>query len=148
MVGTSGAMRVAYRGVPPKKIPHGLWCYRVDRKRVVIGGALSDGGGLYHWLRGNLKLPKDAEAQIAKRVPGAHGLIFMPFLAGERSTGYYESAAGALLGLTSATDSIDILQAALESVAYRFAEIFDQLNSVVKCDVRTGMKNPEFQLSS
>ena len=132
MVGTSGAMRVAYSGEPPKKIPDGLWCYRVDRKRVVIGGALSDGGGLYHWLRGNLKLPKDAESQIVKRLPGAHGLTFLPFLAGERGTGYHESASGALLGLTSATDAVDILQAALESVAFRFAEILDQLNSVVK----------------
>ncbi|MEO6656292.1 MAG: FGGY family carbohydrate kinase, partial [Pyrinomonadaceae bacterium] len=35
MIGTSGAMRVAYVGEPPKKIPDGLWCYRIDRKRVI-----------------------------------------------------------------------------------------------------------------
>ena len=132
MVGTSGAMRVAYTGEPPKKIPSGLWCYRVDRNRVIIGGALSDGGGLYQWLKQNLKLPKDTDEQIAKRVPGAHGLTFLPFLAGERSTGYHEAASGSILGLTSATDTVDILQAALESVAYRFAEIFDRLSSIVK----------------
>ena len=42
--------------------------------------------------------------------------------------------------MTSSTDSIDILQAALESVAYRFAEILDQLNEVVtvKSIVATG----------
>ena len=77
MIGTSGAMRVAYAGEPPKKIPDGLWCYRVDRKRVIIGGALSDGGGLYRWLKENLNLPKDAEARIAKRIPDAHGLTFL-----------------------------------------------------------------------
>ena len=132
MIGTSGAMRVAYEGEPPKNIPQGLWCYRIDRKRVVIGGALSDGGNLYAWLKKNLKLPKDAEAQIAKRKHGEHGLTFLPFLHGERSTGYTENAKGAILGLTSATDSVDILQAALESVADRFAEIFTQLNRVVK----------------
>jgi len=125
-------MRVAYTGDPPKKIPPGLWCYRVDRKRVVIGGALSDGGGLFHWLKKNLVLPKDAAAQIAKRSPESSGLTFLPFLAGERSTGYHESARGAVLGLTSATNTVDILQAALESVAYRFAEIHDQLNTVVR----------------
>lgn len=132
MIGTSGAMRVAYRGEPPEKIRDGLWCYRIDRNRVIIGGALSDGGGLYRWLKENLKLPKDAEAIIAKRAPGAHGLTFLPFLAGERSTGYNESAHGAILGITSSTDSIDIVHAAFEAVAYRFAEILDQLNSVVK----------------
>ena len=132
MVGTSGAIRVAYAGEPPTKIPDGLWCYRIDRKRVIIGGALSDGGGLYSWLKQNLKLPKDAEEEMRRRGAAAHGLTFLPFLAGERSTGYNESATGAILGLTASHDSIDILQTAMESVAYRFAEIFDQLNSVVK----------------
>ena len=137
MIGTSGAMRVAYKGDPPAAIPSGLWCYRIDRKRVIIGGALSDGGGLYRWLKDNFRLREDddkTEAEIAKRPPDAHGLTFLPFLAGERSTGYHEDAAGAILGLRSSTDTIDIVQAALESVAYRFAEIFDQLNDV--CRVR------------
>jgi gluconokinase len=135
MIGTSGAMRVAYAGEPPENIPSGLWCYRIDRKRVVIGGALSDGGGLYRWLKDNLRLKEDddkTETEIGKREPDAHGLTFLPFLAGERSTGYHEAANGACLGLKSATDTIDIVQAALEAVAYRFAEIFDQLNDVLK----------------
>ena len=135
MIGTSGAMRVAYRGEPPRKIPNGLWCYRIDRQRIILGGALSDGGGLYQWLKENLCLRQDddkTEAEIEKREPDAHGLTFLPFLAGERGTGYNESAYGAILGLHSSTDTIDIVQAALESVAYRFAEIYDQLNDVVK----------------
>ncbi len=132
MVGTSGAMRVAYIGEPPRKIPIGLWCYRVDRKRVIVGGALSDGGGLYQWLRQTLKLPHNVDEQIAKLEPGVHGLTFLPFLAGERSTGYSEMAAGCILGICSATKPVDILQAALESVGYRFAEIFDRLCTVVE----------------
>ncbi|CAN5583679.1 gluconokinase [soil metagenome] len=135
MVGTSGAMRVAYQGKVPKEIPSGLWCYRIDRKKIIIGGALSDGGGLYRWLKDNFRLKKNddkTEVEIEKRIPDGHGLTFLPFLAGERSTGYHENARGAVLGLKSATDTIDIVQAALESVAYRFAEIYDQLNNVVK----------------
>ncbi len=135
MIGTSGAMRVAYKGDPPAKIPPGLWCYRIDRNRVIMGGALSDGGGLYRWLKDNLRLLADddkTEAEVAKRPPAGHGLVFLPFFAGERSTGYHENATGAILGLRSSTDTIDIVQAALESVAYRFAEIFDQLNSVCR----------------
>ena len=137
MIGTSGAMRVAYKGDPPDKIPDGLWCYRIDRQTVIIGGALSDGGGLYRWLKDNLRLLADdnkTEAEIAKRIPDGHGLVFLPFLAGERSTGYHESATGSIMGLRTSTDTIDIVQAALESIAYRFAEIFDQLNDV--CSIR------------
>jgi gluconokinase len=137
MIGTSGAMRVAYKGDPPDNIPDGLWCYRIDRQTVIMGGALSDGGGLYRWLKDNLRLLADdniTEAEIAKREPNGHGLVFLPFLAGERSTGYHEAATGSIIGLRTATDTIDIVQAALESIAYRFAEIFDQLNDV--CSIR------------
>lgn len=137
MIGTSGAMRVAFRGAVPEKIPDGLWCYRIDRRRVIIGGALSDGGGLYGWLKENFRIEKDddkTEKEINKRNADAHGLTFLPFLAGERGTGYHEDAHGAVLGLKTATDTIDIVQAALESVAYRFAEIYEQLTEV--CQIR------------
>jgi gluconokinase len=137
MIGTSGAMRVIYEGEPPKEIPAGLWCYRLDKKRVVIGGALSDGGGLYRWLKDALKLTgtdDEIENQIAKSAPDSHGLTFLPFLAGERSTNWNAEARGAILGLNSATDAIEIAQAALESVAYRFAAIFEQLNEI--CEIR------------
>ncbi len=130
MIGTSAAMRICYEGKPPASLPDGLWCYRVDRKRVVMGGALSDGGGLYRWLKDNLRLPANAEEQIAKRLPGSHGLAFLPFLAGERGTGYHENAAGAIIGLMMAKDPVDILQAAMESVAFRLAEVFEQLSKV------------------
>ena len=135
MIGTSGAMRVAFEGDVPKNIPKGLWCYRIDRRRVLIGGALSDGGGLYRWLKDNLNLrcsDDELETEIAKNAPDAHGLTFLPFLAGERSTGYHELAQGAILGLRSSTNAVEITQAALESVAFRFAEIYDQLNDVLK----------------
>ena len=130
MIGTSGALRVAYCGEPPKEIPSGLWCYRIDRDRVIIGGALSDGGGLYDWLNHILNLPANAERSIAKRSPAAHGLTFLPFVAGERSTGYHENARGAIAGLTGSSNSIDIAQAAMEAVGYRFAEVFDQICSI------------------
>lgn len=130
MIGTSGAMRVIYEGEPPDEIPMGLWCYRLDGKRVVIGGALSDGGGLYRWLKDNLLLTgtdDEIENQIAAMPPDGHGLTFLPFLAGERSTNWNGDATGAILGLKSATLAVEITQAALEAVAYRFAAIFEQL---------------------
>lgn len=135
MIGTSGAMRTAFKGEVPDKIPHGLWCYRVDRKRVIVGGALSDGGGLYFWLKETLKIAEvddEIEAEIGKREADSHGLTFLPFLAGERSTGYNENAKGAILGLTQHTTAVEITQAAMESVAFRFAAIIDELGTFTK----------------
>jgi gluconokinase len=134
MIGTSGAMRVAYRGAPPAKIPPGLWCYRIDESRVILGGALSDGGNLFATLVSSLNLNNGEalESQIAKRAPAGHGLTFMPFLAGERSTGYNEDARGGVIGISPTSDAIDIIRAALEGVAYRFAEIFDQISQVAR----------------
>lgn len=138
MVGTSAAMRVAFRGSVPDSIPDGLWCYRIDRERVILGGALSDGGGLYRWLRENLKLSgtdDEVEGEIARRSPDSHGLTFLPFLAGERGTGYHADATGAIVGLRNSNDAIDIARAALESVGYRIAEIFEQIQGV--CEIET-----------
>ena len=137
MVGTSGAMRVAYNGKPPKTLPPGLWCYRVDAKRVIVGGALSDGGGLYAYLKKSLNIDrpdKEIGDEIARRGAYAHGLTVMPFFFGERSTGYNENARGYILGLNNSHDAIDILQAAMEAVAFRFGEIFDQLRKVSKIE--------------
>ncbi|MCM3873199.1 MAG: gluconokinase [Pyrinomonadaceae bacterium] len=133
MIGTSGAMRVLYEGEPPDELPAGLWCYRADRNRVIVGGALSDGGGLYRWVK-ELLLPNDdsesIEAALEILEPDAHGLTVLPFWAGERSTGWSAEARGAILGLTMRTQPIEILRAAMEAIAYRFALIDKALEDV------------------
>ena len=90
---------------------------------------------MYRWLKDTLKIAEvddEVEAEIKQREPDSHGLTFLPFLAGERSTGYHENAKGAILGLTQHTDAVEITQAAMESVAFRFAEIFEQLQKIVE----------------
>lgn len=130
MVGTSAAMRVAYCGKPPARIPDGLWCYRIDRERVIVGGALSDGGNLFKWVKDNFKVPKSAEHEMRRRGAAAHGVTVLPYFFGERSTGYNENARGSIIGLTSSYDAIDVLQAAMEGVAYRLAEICNRLKKI------------------
>lgn len=127
MVGTSAAMRIAYTGEPPKKIPDGLWCYRIDRKRVIVGGALSDGGNLYQLIKTRFKLPANTDELIRRRGAANDELIVLPFFFGERSTGYNEDARGAIIGLNASHDGIDVLQAAMEGVAFRLAEIYTRL---------------------
>jgi gluconokinase len=133
MIGTSGATRVLYTGDLPSKLPKQLWCYRADRKRVVVGGALSDGGGLYQMLKDSL-LPNEDHAAIQDELmelePDAHGLTVLPFWSGERSTGWSLTAKGGIFGLTSKTKPIEILLAGMEAVAYRFALMVRALDEI------------------
>lgn len=123
-VGTTGAMRMV---VPPTlgQVPGGLWLYRVDTPRALLGGATTEGGNLFAWLRGTLALPDaDAlEASLRSAPPAAHGLMVLPFIAGERAPGWHESARATVSGIGLHTSPVDIVQAALEGIAYRFARI-------------------------
>jgi gluconokinase len=128
MVGTSGAMRVCL-AAESVAIPDGLWCYRVDGRRLLLGGSLSNGGSLYAWLTETLRLPPadEVERELHAMPPDDHGLTILPFLAGERSLGWVASARAAIVGLSLATRPIDVLRAGLETVAYRFALIHERL---------------------
>jgi gluconokinase len=126
MIGTSGAMRVCFPGEPQDRLPPELWCYRANRDRILIGGALSDGGGLYNSIKEALLGTEDfatIESELELLDPDAYGLTVLPFWAGERSTGWNPDARGAILGLTLHTRSIEILRAVMEAIAYRFAMI-------------------------
>jgi gluconokinase len=123
MVGTTGAMRLV-SSAPQTKVSPGLWLYRVDKSRFVTGGALSNGGDVYAWMKRNLALPKDVEARLETAAPGAHGLTMLPFFSGERTPYWRADLRAAITGMAASTEAIDILRAALESVALRFREIY------------------------
>jgi gluconokinase len=132
MVGTSGAMRVLWRA-NSVDIPPGLWCYRSDSRRFVMGGALSDGGNLVSWLRKTTRLPdpEEAERAVSQMRPDSHGLTFLPLLAGERGPGWADHAHGIIAGLSMSTQPLQILRAALEGVALRFALIAQILDAAI-----------------
>ena len=97
-------MRVVFPGEPPEKLAPGLWSYRASRERVVVGGALSDGGGLVQWLIESLNLDRETlQEEIAALEPDAHGFTVLPFWSGERSTGWHADARGGIFGLRQQT---------------------------------------------
>jgi len=130
-LGTSGAIRAVTRQ-REIEVPFGLWHYRVDRDRSLVGTAFSDGGHLMDWLTDTLKLPPHEEllARLETMTPCLHGLTFLPFLAGERGLNWNPTTRGAILGLTMDTDSIEIVRAAMESVALQFAGAVKRLRVV------------------
>jgi gluconokinase len=126
MIGTSGAFRTVYETEQPQART-GLFLHWLDDRRVVEGGSLSDGGNLYRWAEQTFK---ESDGSLADRDPDSHGLTFLTLLGGERSPGWHQYATGAIRGLTFETTPLDLRQAALEGVAFRFAEIVDLMPEV------------------
>ncbi|MDP6666925.1 MAG: gluconokinase, partial [Dehalococcoidia bacterium] len=132
-VGTTGAMRVIEKG-PVPDVPAGLWSYRLGSERSLLGGSFSEGGNVVVWALENLRLPpvEQLNGELSKLEPAAHGINVLPFIAGERATGWATSATGVLEGIRVSTTPLEILQAMMESVAYRFALVADLLLPGVK----------------
>jgi gluconokinase len=134
-VGTTAAVRAvvsasAASAIPP--VPDGLWAYRIDRARHLLGGATTEGGSVMAWARGALRLgdAPQFEAALAAAEPDAHGQTVLPLLGGERSPGWHPDAAGTLHGVRLSTSPFEIAQALLESVALRLAGIAERLHAV------------------
>lgn len=133
MIGTSGALRAVVTGSIPPVYP-GLWRYQIDAERFLVGGALSNGGAVWAWLKKTLDfagLADDAvEREIASLPPDGHKLTVLPFLNGERAPLWRDDASAAILGLRSSTTPLEIARAHLEAVAYRFAAVREPLGAV------------------
>jgi gluconokinase len=123
-VGTSAALRVM-RDRGEVRAPMGLFCYRVDAQRFLVGGAVSNAGNLRAWCLRELKLAGDAdlEAELAKRPGPAHGLVVLPFWTAERAPTWNEDATGAIHGITQHTTALDLFQAITEATYHRIARI-------------------------
>jgi gluconokinase len=134
MIGTSGAMRVMTPGTTPPEVPSGLWRYQPGAGRFMLGGALSNGGIVWAWLKKTIHLPDASddviEAEVASLAPDSHGLTVLPFIAGERAPLWRDDLRATIHGLSAATRPIEIARAHLEAVALRFVRLRSALRSV------------------
>ncbi|CAK4093588.1 unnamed protein product [Aphanomyces euteiches] len=133
-VGTSAALRVMCPLSEMKRVPRGLWCYRVDKENVILGGALTDGGSVYEWATRTLALSPGDAKKLESMEPNSHGLTFLPFLSGERAPGWHQEATCTISGITTSTTPVDILRASLESVALRLGAIYALFGEYVSSD--------------
>jgi gluconokinase len=132
---TSGALRVLTTEVP-SRVPPGLWCYRVDGRRSLLGGALNDVGRVLDWGREQLAVPTGRLGKLLGAPPGRRLPTVLPFLTGERSPGWAVAARAVFADVTDATTSDDLLRAAMEGVALRYALIARQLDEAAPDAVR------------
>lgn len=129
-IGTSGAIRTVVD--KPMTDPKGrIFCYALTENKWVIGGAVNNGGMIFRWVRDQLAAsevetakrlgisPYDVLTKIAERVsPGSDGLLFHPYLTGERAPLWNPNARGSFFGLTLSHQKEHMIRAVLEGVIF------------------------------
>ncbi len=141
-VGTSGAVRATV-SKPQTDPQQRLFCYPLTEDYWVVGGAVNNGGITLRWVRDQLadaeidtaKLlkqnPYDMLTAIAATIPaGSEGLIFHPYLSGERSPLWDANARGSFFGLALHHNKAHLIRAVLEGVVYNLYLVFQALESI------------------
>jgi len=138
-IGTTGAVRKIF-DQPWTNGKAGLWCYYLASNLWYAGGAINSGGIVLRWLRDGLfsdlrdrALARGVEPytriiQLADTVPpGADGLIFLPYVFGERTPYWNPLAKGVFFGLAPQHNKAHFARAALEGITMCMAHIFELL---------------------
>ncbi|MBD2256268.1 gluconokinase [Pseudanabaena sp. FACHB-2040] len=142
-IGTSGALR-AVIDRPATDPLERLFCYALTENHWCIGGPVNSGGIILRWVRDNLGDRELMQAQetgqgvyelltrLAETVPpGAEGLIFHPYLAGERSPLWDADARGSFFGLSLHHTRAHMVRAVMEGVLYNLHVVMRSLQDAV-----------------
>jgi gluconokinase len=127
-IGTSGAIRTV--SSEPVVDPKGrTFCYVLTKDHWVIGGPVNNGGMVLRWLRDEWCQEEVAEAKergisayelITEKIdqvrPGAEGLLFHPYLTGERAPSWNAHARGSFFGLAMHHKREHMMRAVLEGI--------------------------------
>lgn len=149
-IGTSGAARITTKKYVTDKQQR-LFCYYIDKEMYILGGAVNNGGVVLQWLVEDILQQNFKDEKILKRIfkeatkikPGAGGLIFLPYLNGERSPMWDENVRGAFIGLTSSHKQTHIIKAVLEGICFGLLDsvyaVEDTGNSIEKIYLSGGI---------
>jgi gluconokinase len=142
-IGTSGAMRTVVDR--PLTDPSGrTFCYALTDRHWVIGGPVNNGGIVFRWVRDELAAsevetarrlgidPYEVLTRIAERVsPGAEGLLFHPYLAGERAPLWNAHLRGSFFGLAMHHRKEHLIRAVLEGVIFNLYSILPAVEALI-----------------
>jgi xylulokinase len=131
-IGTSGVVfaATASPALDPKGRLH-TFCHAIPNRWHIMGVTQSAGLSL-RWFRDNFVAPSDGKtdpydmltAEAKKVPPGADGLLWTPYLMGERTPHLDPYARAALVGLTASHTRGHVVRAILEGVAFSLKDSF------------------------
>ncbi len=125
-IGTSCAVRIAAEGVHTDAQMR-TFCYHLYSGKYIIGGAGSNGAVVLQWLHDNIFQSDEAYADFfeqAATIPaGCDGLVFIPYLLGERAPIWNSNAKGVFFGLDITHTRAHMVRAGMEAVIYHVYSI-------------------------
>lgn len=124
-VGTSGAVRtISNHAILDQKCR--FFCYPASKKQFLLGSPVNNGGIVLDWARKALFNGQETTSKflnIAQSVPaGSNGLIFHPYLGGERAPIWQTNACGSFVGLTRRHTKPQMARAVLEGIIMNLLE--------------------------
>ena len=129
-IGTSGAVRVASsKPLPNEKAM--TFSYILDRQTFICGGPINNGGIAMQWWLKNIKPEAPDEGydelfkQIATVAPGSEGLLFLPYLTGERAPVWDSECCGVFFGVKLSHTQAHFSRAVLEGICYALSDVLD-----------------------
>ena len=129
-IGTSGAVRVTKKH-PMLNFKAMTFNYRLDDTSYVCGGPSNNGGGVLKWyaecfLEKKLKTTGDYDAlldALATCPAGAEGLIFLPYVLGERAPVWNSYACGVFFGMRGYHRQPHLTRAVVEGISLALYDI-------------------------
>lgn len=125
-IGTSGAVRKSVKKNYPDSEGR-IFNYLLDEETIITGGATNNGAILVQWFSENFLKEKVNTATFGERasaIPaGSEGLIFLPYVLGERAPIFDPEAAGVFFGVRKKHTVEHFMRAILEGVGYALCSI-------------------------
>ena len=131
-VGTSGAIRQFVSGAPVNKKME-TFTYPFTAETSIIGGPTNNGGIVLQWLKEIIEFKGTHEELLAgvEDIPiGSEGIIFLPYINGERAPLWNEQAKGNFFGLRVGHRKEHLTRAVLEGIAFNIYQISKSLERV------------------
>lgn len=137
-IGTSGAIRMT-AGSPEVDREGRIFNYILSERLYASGGATNNGGNVLQWFfekvagvgAGDENEWQRRVAEANQLQPGCEGLIFLPYLQGERAPVWDAEARGVFFGVRSIHDHRHFTRACLEGISYSLCQIGASLEETV-----------------
>jgi len=132
-IGTSGvvfASSDSYRVEPQGRLH--AFCHAVPNKWHLMGVMLSAGGS-FRWYRDTLANHDSYDTLIAAaaKIPvGSEGLLFLPYLTGERTPHPDPNARGAFIGLSARHTKAHLTRAVIEGVSFGLRDSLELMRAL------------------